>query len=1019
MSNEKVEFELGFVDSPDSGRQLAALAEQVEKTQQRMSASVKAFSSDMQNSVRDITTAASQATSGGGAGGSSGPSPVSIAKREAAETEKQNRLKLKNVEETGRKIYDMGRRGAEAAVSQAKQVTESVGRIWEEAVSSRSSAEQQLTSITEASGRRNEQSLRSQRERVNELRESFMGLAGTSVDAAAAMSRVGRGLALFSGSESQNMEKVLRTIMKIQGAMDLLQGARGVASGVRNNLMPAGSRFMTALGGSAFTESGRAARGFELAAARGVGGFAASAAGGAASNAAGGVASSGGRGIMNYAIGSALARGAMRYGGSAVAAGRGMLSSAGRVARAIPGRLGTMGARIGQALGPQTAGLVGGSPLAGSASSYIGGAAGNATSGRFPTLARYGGRAARAGGRLGGTALRMGARVGGTLASAPVAAGVAATFGLGAAAFGGFEQANSSSSEGGSAAGNFLNRKYTVGGVADKGGQQIAKMGDSINNMIGYVMGASRSFDLLGNKMDAHMARMAEQAKIVEQFNDAMRQTRRFAKTQENIADRSNDAQKSSFLVGMFGNTGGTGQLAASNAGMDMSRFRSTQAAGRNRRLMGSRERGFMRQREKENDFMIDRNRGLRMKRAEVATEATAEAKERYESAKAAVDGQGMSAAEMEQYNMLVEERNAQQADLQSLNAQYRAETGQNLTAAERSVTGEGAGPGSRRDGPGPGQAYRSYTFGMMTRETTHEENEMRYEADRTRSEMDATNAQIDDMDRKAGRRPGQGAGQGFSQDEIDQARNNQEELNAATEEYMQKRKEMDSVLQGSGRELIEHHRAVRAEIEKNIVALEREKIANDERSKASQRSMGTMGEADRANMMVAMRKLDSGQTGDMTNAEIESLKSSGMLNDESTARLEQEQEDRYRRNMSASDQAVFDRQTGSASENALLDQGIAQQDAAMAESNAQVEQDAEAMGLSDGGGTLKIVDGTNFQIQLQENMDALTSRAVDDIMEAMDTRNELLKDQIVEEVTARMQESSAAKRNARAERRS
>ena len=326
------------------------------------------------------------------------------------------------------------------------------------------------------------------------------------------------------------MEKVLRTIMKIQGAMDLIQGGRSLYGNVKNRLLPAGANFMTALAGSRLTASGRAAYGMRLAQSRGyhipygetVGGAASGASSTAASAASSALTSgatnaaadTAGKSIRNAIMTSLAARGlwagkgaiasgakgmyttGMGFGSSVAAAyaADGMRGAARRamqgmsgagIGRAVGGATGNIAARtVGSGLVGQAAGTAGGSALGG----YVGGMFGGGGA-----AAGGGGAAAAAGGGASGVAGAAGTAAGGAGAAA-----VALPFALAALAATGTLFAgdfmNSSPSEGGSMAGNFFNRKYTVGGYADKGGQVIAKLIDSLSNLTGSVLGASRTF---------------------------------------------------------------------------------------------------------------------------------------------------------------------------------------------------------------------------------------------------------------------------------------------------------------------------------------------------------------------------------------------------------------------------------------------------------------------------------------------------------------------------------------------
>ena len=1016
MSNEKVEFELGFVDSPDSGRQLQALAEQVEKTQQRMSASVKAFSDDMQNSVRQIATAASHADGAGGSGGSSGPSVVSVAKADADESAKHNKRRVDDAIETGRKLVELGRRGAQGALALTKDTADQISRAWGDAVTARRAADTQLAAITESSGRRSEQALRSQAQNVNELRDSFSDLAGQSVNAASAMARLGRGVALFSGSESENMEKVLRTIMKIQGAMDLIQGGGAVVSGVRNHLLPAGRRFGAALAASGFT--GGPQRGYDLARQRGVGVFR-----GAASSMAGGLVAGGGsaaagggvgRSVFNYAAGSVLAQSAMRYGGQAIAAGRAGLSSAGsyagRVFQAIPGRLGTMGARIGQALGPQTAGLVGGSPLAGSASTYIGtsAAAGTAsTAAGRGMLSRAGGSAARFAGRAGGAALRMGARVGGTLASAPVVAGTLAAGGIAAAIFGEAGRSNSSAVEGSMMGDGVMNRyfgsrKFTVGGVADQNGQRIARFGNALNNLVGSVVGAQRSFDMLGEKQTARLQTLNEQLRVMEAYNDELRKSRRFERSNQRMIRQDFRSMDVGMRLANMGSSSGEAQRRASQFGIDMTIFREQEFRRTGRRSMGQEELNIQKRRLQDNQKMADFYRKRRQGRVDLANQGVDAARERMEAAEEAV-GEGPSAAVMERYNSLVDEFQGLAADRQDLLGEYNQLVGNAPTAVERDITGQGAGPGENRGVQvGSGQAVRF--MGMDAIEAGPEAIAVATDLDQNSQLTDQTAEEMRRMEQEYG------INGGFTDDEIDEQRTSQEELNRATDDYIAKQEEAKRQAQLAGQEMIDMYRAQRQAIEDNIITLEREKIALENRDKDLVSDLAFADEMTRNDMMIAAQKLQE-DPSQLTQAEYQMLRSQG--NADTQALLDQEAA-RRDGDFFANDptfSATFLTDEEQREKQEKIDEAKAQQ--------ATVEQDiideSGNLGLSGQdaqGGTLEIIDQSNIEITLSENVDTITARAVNDIIDALETRSERLKDEITEEVTRRLNGANANRRN-------
>ena len=296
--------------------------------------------------------------------------------------------------------------------------------------------------------------------------------------------------------------------------------------------------------------------------------------------------------------------------------------------------------------------------------------------------------------------------------------------------------------------------------------------------------------------------------------------------------------------------------------------------------------------------------------------------------------------------------------------------------------------------------------FGLTTREVSYDEKLTKREADDAVERANAAGQEVTEMQQRFGLSENTGA---FSQEDIDKQADAQNRLNDSQDHYIDAQERLKNVMQRTGKELIDQHRQTREEIEKNIIALEREKIANIERYEAGKRSMGTMGEAERGEYMIALRKLDSGQMGDLSNQEIQMLQSGGMLNAAATATLEQEQERRFQSNLSAADKGIVDRQQNVTAENKAIDTEIGNQDKAMEQQNEQMINDLDKMEMAGGGNpTLKIVDGTNFQIQLTENMDKLTARAVDQIMDAMEARNELLKNQITAEVTARLAQAEA-----------
>ena len=587
-------------------------------------------------------------------------------------------------------------------------------------------------------------------------------------------------------------------------------------------------------------------------------------------------------------------------------------------------------------------------------------------------------------------------------------------------------------------AGNFFNRKFTVGGFADKGGQTIAKLADSFNNLIGTVLGASRSFDLLGNKQTEYARRLTQLAKINEARQDAQRSAAIYQAGEEKRLDGSLRQSQDAYLQSQITGTGPVNAFAM-RANVSMSRFRASQAAARNRIGMGPRERAFQDQRQKEADFFDRRARRRRQFAMDEARGSVDDAESRRAEAQEVLDrNNGMSAEEMIEYNRQAEIFDQETKNAQRLNAEYRSSTNQNMNRFERSVTGEGAGPGSRRSSAGEDTVDR-YGFGTLnnlnrtmgastammgagglalslgqmlgltTREVEYEEKETKAQADDAAGKANEAAEKMRQMESQYG------ITGGFSQREIDEAADAQQTMIDANEEYIASQERLKGVMQRTGKELIEQHRQTREEIEKNIIALEREKIANIERYEAGKRSMGTMGEAERGEYMIALRKLDSGQMGDLSNQEIQMLQSGGMLNASATATLEQEQERRFEANLSAADKGIVDRQQNVTAENKAIDTEIGNQDRAMEQQNEQMINDLDKMEMSGGGDpTLKIVDGTNFQIQLTENMDALTARAVDQIMDAMEVRNELLKNQITAEVTAQLAQADSANQQAR-----
>ena len=172
---------------------------------------------------------------------------------------------------------------------------------------------------------------------------------------------------------------------------------------------------------------------------------------------------------------------------------------------------------------------------------------------------------------------------------------------------------------------------------------------------------------------------------------------------------------------------------------------------------------------------------------------------------------------------------------------------------------------------------------------------------------------------------------------------------------------------------------------------------------KDNQASMGTMGEAQRAEFMTAARKLDQGNMDDLTNQEIEMLKSSGRLGEDSTAQLDEEQRQRYRNNVSAEDQDMLNRLDNKEAMDQRTDAEIGNQLETQQEANDEIIASAEDQGLDTGANNLKIIDQTNISVALEDNLEAITARTVTQVIEALEKRNQILADRITDEVVARM----------------
>jgi succinate dehydrogenase flavin-adding protein (antitoxin of CptAB toxin-antitoxin module) len=180
---------------------------------------------------------------------------------------------------------------------------------------------------------------------------------------------------------------------------------------------------------------------------------------------------------------------------------------------------------------------------------------------------------------------------------------------------------------------------------------------------------------------------------------------------------------------------------------------------------------------------------------------------------------------------------------------------------------------------------------------------------------------------------------------------------------------------------------------------LEQEKIARANLRKDNQASMGTMGEAQRAEFMTAARKLDQGNMDDLTNQEIEMLKSSGRLGEDSTAQLDEEQRQRYRNNVSAEDQDMLNRLDNKEAMDQRTDAEIGNQLQTQQEANDEIIASAEDQGLAGQENNLKIIDATNISVALEDNLDAITYRTVTQVIEALEKRNQILADRITDEV--------------------
>ena len=195
MSNEKVEFELGFIDSPDAGRQLQALADQVEKTQQKMSASVKAFSDDMQASVKQMATASSQVSTGSSKSGGF----IENAKALSDAAMKNFQATLDKYKMNQKMMRDISEVTNKEIIEIHKKSVESMSRTWQSSIDSHKAASEQLTAITESAGRNFENTLDKSNAKAMSLKSTFGTLASESLNAAEGVARLGRGVTLFAG----------------------------------------------------------------------------------------------------------------------------------------------------------------------------------------------------------------------------------------------------------------------------------------------------------------------------------------------------------------------------------------------------------------------------------------------------------------------------------------------------------------------------------------------------------------------------------------------------------------------------------------------------------------------------------------------------------------------------------------------------------------------------------------------------------------------------------------------------
>jgi hypothetical protein len=1038
MSNEKVEFELGFVDSPDSGRQLQALADQVEKTQQRMSASVQAFATDMQASVREITTAASQSASP--SGGGSGPSAVSIAKKEAEESVKHNKVKLKDVEDTARKSMEAIDRQYQSQLTGMKKLFEQQRTIIGEMYQRQKDYDRQVSQLSERRHSRERDTHHRAAQDARSYSSALKDLGSASLDAGSSMAKFARGVALFSGSESDNMEKLLRTIMKIQGAMDLMKGAKGVMGkmgGVNNALGGL-------LGHHSDMRSAGLSRGYELQAARGLSGAlrGASSMGGqvAASSAASAATSAGSAAAENVAqstmgktlskmlatniVGRTLwnAKGRIASGGKGLLSGgmnigrqlgsgyssggvRGMMS-AGQDMAGTAMRSGISGRAVGQVLGGATGNVAGrklsDSKFAQTLLTMAGAKAGSrlATSlGTTAAAAASGGAAAGGAAAGGGAAGGAAAAGGGVLGStaAVVTAIPAAIASLGYALVANSNASNSEGMTGG------IQKKFTVGGMADKGGQVIAKTGNALNNMIGAIVGASRSFDMLGIKATEHARQMALMASVESKYTDRLSSAQLYRDSEQEILKRSNAAEANSMIVSNIGSSGGQGQFRSVGMNNDMTRYQASKASIMGREAIGPMQRKFMRGRESEAQANLKRARSRQEARARFANEAVDDAKRNMEEKEAAAGESGLTAAQMREANAISARKNAAEADLQQQNKEYRESTNRGTDMLTSDITGEANTDGSDAQHAselGEGEAYRSglfYYLGMK-RETTHEEKQMTGNIGHTQRRAEKAAEEQRQLEAETGTDL-----KVYTEEDIQKQENAQREATAAYDEFISKQQQANEVLKLNGRELIEYHKTVRETAEQNITLLEQEKIARANLRKDNQASMGTMGEAQRAEFMTAARKLDQGNMDDLTNQEIEMLKNSGRLGEDSTAQLDEEQRQRYRNNVSAEDQDMLNRLDNKEAMDQRTDAEIGNQLQTQQEANDEIIASAEDQGLAGQENNLKIIDATNISVALEDNLDAITYRTVTQVIEALEKRNQILADRITDEVVARM----------------